>query len=91
MGEITLRIVTPSGEPQAYECDSIILTVCDDIAGKGGGSYGIRKGHAKALIALDEGKITASLGGSKVLSAHTSSGFAMVENNVVTVTVENID
>lgn len=85
-----LIIDTPKGASSPIECDSVHLTVCDDSTGKNGGSYGIRKGHIKSLIALEEGKITALLNNETVFSAENGKGFATVENDVVTVVVEKI-
>ncbi len=85
-----LVVSTPNGSLQPIECDSVHLTVCDDSNGKNGGSYGIRKGHIKALIALEQGKITAFLNDKTVFSAENGNGFATVENDVVTVVVENV-
>ena len=89
MGELILEIVTPNEKYGGLSCDSVHLTVSDGADGKGGGSYGIRKGHVKSLISLDKGKITAYLSGEKVLEAQCSQGFATVEKNTVTVITES--
>ena len=85
-----LIIATPKGSILPIECDSVHLNICDDIKGKNGGNYGIRKGHAKALFSLEKGNVTALLNGKTVYSATTTKGFATVDNNVVTVVVEGI-
>lgn len=85
-----LIIATPKGSILPIECDSVHLNICDDIKGKNGGNYGIRKGHAKALFSLEKGNVTALLNGKTVYSATTTKGFATVDNNVVTVVVEEI-
>lgn len=85
---LKLRIVTPVKEYNYENCESVRLCVSDGENGKGGGSYGIRKGHAKALLCLSEGEIYASCNGEKILEAVTSSGFATVENNMVSVIVD---
>lgn len=85
-----LIIATPKGSILPIECDSVHLNICDDIKGKNGGNYGIRKGHAKALFSLEKGDVTALLNGKTVYSATTTKGFATVDNNVVTVVVEEI-
>lgn len=82
---LTLKILSPGGETASLACDSIILTVRDNLQGKGGGSYGIRTGHAPALIATDKGAITAKLQGKTVFTDLFDQGMATVENNVVTV------
>lgn len=85
-----LIIATPKGSILPIECDSVHLNICDDIKGKNGGNYGIRKGHAKALFSLEKGNVTALLNGKTVYFATTTKGFATVDNNVVTVVVEEI-
>ena len=85
-----LIIATPKGSILPIECDSVHLNICEDIKGKNGGNYGIRKGHAKALFSLEKGDVTALLNGKTVYSATTTKGFATVDNNVVTVVVEEI-
>ena len=91
MGTLTLKIVTPLGALEPLECDSVRLTVCDDENGSGGGSYGIRAGHARALFALDRGPLRAFLGGEQVFSARVSGGFALAEGGTVTALVEEVD
>ncbi len=90
MSELTLKIVTPSGALDKIVCDSIRLNVSDGKDGNGGGSYGIRQGHVRSVLLLSEGKITAYSNGEAIFSAHTGDGFAAVENDTVTVTVESI-
>ncbi len=86
-----LIIATPKGSLSPIECDSVHLTICDDANGKNGGNYGIRKGHAKALFSLEKGKATALLSGETVFLANVSKGFATVDNDVVTVVVEEYE
>ena len=88
---LTLRIVTPEGALPSTGCDSVRLTVCDDGQGKGGGSYGIRPGHTKALFALDAGPIRAFLAGVQILSGRTGGGFATVDGDTVTAVVESFE
>lgn len=85
---LKLKIVTPEKEYCYEGCDSVKLSVSDGVKGKGGGSCGIRKGHAKALFSLSEGKICASSNSEKILEGVASSGFATVEDNIVTVIVD---
>ena len=85
-----LRVVTPDSPASEVYCDSIRLTLRDDREGRGGGAYGIHKGHAKAVMALDEGPVFALSKGEKVFSCVISGGFAKVSDNVVTVVAENL-
>ena len=89
MSKLTLNIVTPNGARAPIQCDSVHLTICDDLSGKGGGSYGIRAGHAKSLLTLDQGVIRAFLSGQNVLTGKSGTGFATVERNTVTVVAES--
>ena len=85
---LTLSIVTLTGTSDPISCESIRLTVCDNANGKDGGSYGIRKGHVKALLALEAGTITAYENGTPILQAQTGKGFATVDQDTVTVVVD---
>ena len=88
MAELTLNIVTPKCTYGPFECDSVHLTLCDDIKGKGGGDCGIRKGHVKSLLSLDEGLVKAFRAGKSVLAGESGCGFATIDKDVVTVAVE---
>ena len=85
-----LIIATPKGSFSPIECDSVHLNICDIVKGQSGGNYGIRKGHVKALFSLEKGNVTALLKGEPVYSATTTKGFATVDNDIVTVFVENV-
>ncbi|MBQ7936559.1 MAG: hypothetical protein IJ333_09500 [Clostridia bacterium] len=85
---LTLSVVTLTGALKPVQCDSIRLTVSDNPEGKGGGSYGIRKGHVKALISLDAGPLTAYENGAPILQAQAGNGFATVDQDTVTVVVD---
>lgn len=91
MGEITLKIITPNGAFGPYSCDSVHLNLCDNQANSGGGSYGIRKGHETAVLALKDGIIKGFLGGKIVVCGNSSNGFAAVEKNTVTVAVKSFE
>lgn len=80
-----LRLLTPEGQGAETGCDSVRLTIADDRQGRGGGSLGIRRGHAHAVMALGDGPLRADLGGKTVLSAYVRGGFATVEKDVITV------
>ena len=88
MSKLILKIVTPSGNRDPIRCDSVHLTICDDLNGKGGGSYGIRAGHAKSLLSLDKGVIKAFLSGQNLLTGKNDIGFATVEQDAVTVVTD---
>ena len=87
---LTLRIVTKQGTSQSIECDSVHLSVVDDVLGEGGGSMGIRTGHIRSLISVDKGPVTAYLNGKEIFSANVGVGFATVENDTVTIVTERM-
>ena len=89
MGQIALNIITPQGTYGPYHCDSVHLTVCDSKNGKGGGSYGVRKGHAKALLALDEGYMDGFLSQKIVIQGKSGCGFATIDEDTITAVVES--
>lgn len=80
---LTVKIITPEGEKNEIYCDSLTVTVRDNEKGKGGGSYGIRKGHTEALIALSEGMATAKKGEETVFSEILPEGFLSIKNNYI--------
>ena len=82
---LILKIVTPEGVDQSFDCDSVTLWMAQDSKGNGEGSIGIRKGHAEAVIALGSGPLHASLNGVPVFSGRTDGGFATVLKDVVSV------
>lgn len=85
---LTLTIVTPEKTFPDVRCDSILLTVKDNEKRQGGGSYGIKKGHAKALIATAPGYVSAKAGGEKIFFLHLGEGFAVVDKNHITITAD---
>lgn len=90
MSTFDVRIVTPDGVGAEYSCDSVCLQMSDDRYGKNGGSLGIRKGHADAVIALTEGKIEAKLDGNVVFRVWVSGGFAVMKNGELSILAEHI-
>lgn len=88
MRNMKFTLFTPHRQFPSVECDSIRLNIADSKEGKFSGSYGIRKGHAKAVFSLAEGKITVSLKDREVFTAVCGEGFATVENDDVRVTVD---
>ena len=89
MRELVLNVTTPKGTVGPIRCDSVRLTVLDDLKGRSGGSYGIRPGHAKAFFALGNGAVKAFLSGQTVLAGESSGGFATVDRDTVTVVTED--
>ena len=85
-----LKIVTPNDSIPQILCDSLKINIADGKRDKEGGSYGIRKGHAKAMFALDLGITEALVGGKTVMLAKTSRGFAKVEPDLVTLVVDSV-
>ena len=89
--KLTFTLFAPHCKFPSIECDSVKLSIANSISGKFSGSYGIRKGHAKAVFALAPGKISVSLDRQEVFSAESLGGFAVVENNEVRVVVDGVD
>lgn len=88
--KLTFTLFTPHQKLEPIECDSVKLSVADSVSGRFSGSYGIRKGHAKAILSLAEGRISVRLDGKEIYSVECEGGFATVENNEVRVTVDSI-
>lgn len=88
---LTVKFFSVENQAADVESDSVLLPVSDDINGGFSGSYGIRKGHAKAVFSLKAGKVVLSEKGKVIFSANISEGFATVENNVVCITVSSMD
>ncbi len=82
---LTLRITTPDKGTCEIFCDSITLTLKDAKNGKGGGSYGIHKGHAPSVFATQKGDIRAFSDGNIIFSECFDEGFATLKNNILTV------
>ncbi len=80
---LLLRIVTPTGCALEQTCDSVRLSTPD-------GSIGIRKGHIKSLILLGSGPISAYLNDELIASKEAGSGFATVDNNLITVIADSV-
>ncbi|MBQ8182861.1 MAG: hypothetical protein IJ025_03050 [Clostridia bacterium] len=88
---LSLKVITPEKESFYENCESVIFCVNDNKKGNGGGSYGIRKGHAKAIFSLAKGKLSVLKNGEAAIDAKVSSGFARIENNVVIVIVDEFE
>jgi len=86
---LTLRIITPTGASEPVTCDSVHFPIPDDVNGRGGGSFGVRPGHERAVAALAPGLIAAFLGGEPCFSAETDGGFVSIRPDSVTVASES--
>ena len=95
MGEnaalIRLLLVTPDGKRTETECDEVRLSAPDGVQGRGGGSFGVRRGHIAALAALEKGEVCALTGGKPVLRAEIPGGFARIDGESVTVMTGSFD
>lgn len=89
--QLTLTIITPDIKPVTVLCDSVRIMLRDDLNGRGGGSYGIRRGHAEAVLALGKGEVTALSCGETVLCKQCGEGFVRVSNDTVTVITESME
>ena len=87
---LTFTLFTPHRTLEPVECDSVRLCITDSVSGEFSGSYGIRRGHAKAVFALASGVISVSLDGKEIYSVQCDGGFATVENNEVRVIADSI-
>lgn len=87
---MTLSILTPDGAPIRLRCDSAHITIRDDLHGRGGGAYGIRCGHARAILALESGPLTARLGDQTVLRGRCGKGFARVDGQSIAIVTESV-
>ena len=87
---LTVKIFTVGHRIPDMECDSVRLPISDNVKGEFSGSYGIRKGHAKAIFSLRSGKVILTSGEKTVFEADISDGFATVENNEVCITVNDV-
>lgn len=82
---IKLTVISPCGALPQVLCSGVTLIAADNLNGKGGGSYGIKKGHAQALIALGKGELKASDGTDTIFTCRIDGGFATVFDNTVTI------
>ena len=88
--KLTFTLFTPECSFTPVECDSVKLPVADSVSGKFSGSYGIRKGHAKAVFSLGAGKITVRIKEKEIFFAECDGGFATVENDEVRVIADGV-
>ncbi len=87
---LTVKFFTVDRRIPDMECESVRLPVSDNIKGDFSGSYGIRKGHARAVFSLKAGKVALTSKENSVFEAEISEGFATVENNEVCITVNSL-
>ena len=86
-----LTVTTPD-QTRSVRCDAVNFLVPDSPDNpNAGGSVGIRRGHADALMAIAPGRITARAGGHTVLSVDSSAGFAVIRRDEITIIVDRID
>lgn len=88
---LTFKLYTVDSQSPTFECDYVKLNIADDKNGKFSGSYGIKSGHTNAVFALSEGTVNVYKDEKVIFSAETSDGFAVVEDNAVSVTVQKIN
>ncbi len=88
---ILLTVLTPDGVQDSVRCDSVRLTVPDSRNGRvPGGSVGIRRGHAPALMTLAPGKVEAFRGGAPIFSRPVEGGLAFVDKDTVSVLADRL-
>ena len=88
---ITVRFFSVNRNIPDIECDSVHLPVSDNMKGDFSGTYGIRKGHAKAVFSLKPGNVALFSKGKAIFSAEISDGFATIENNLLCITVSSLN
>ncbi len=88
---LTVKFFTVDRPIPDKKCDSVRLPVSDNIKGEFSGSYGIKRGHARAIFSLKEGKVILTSNEKTVFEANISDGFATVENNEVCINVNSIN
>lgn len=91
MSYMKFTLFTPHQSFPSVECDTVRLDIADSSDGSFSGSYGIKKGHAKAVFALKSGNVSASLNGQKIFDAECGGGFATVGNDEVRVVVDSVN
>ncbi len=84
---LKLRILTPEGVNTEADCDSITMVMANGKQGNEEGLIGIHPGHADAVISLSQGPVTAKKAGATVLEFAVNGGFAVVNNNTVSIIV----
>ncbi len=89
---ILLSVYTPGSERYRVRCDSVRFSIPDSRDGKTlGGSVGIRRGHADALMAVAPGKIEGFSDGEPILSCVVKGGLAIVGGDKVSILTDRAD
>ena len=91
MRKMKFILFTPHRKLPEIECDSVKLNIADSVDGSFSGAYGIRKGHAKAVCTLKEGRICVLNNNQEVFTADCGEGFATVDGDEVRVTVDSAE
>lgn len=86
---IKVSLITPSGDGESFECDSLVLNSAEGKDGTGGGSFGIRFGHTDAVCALAKGEIKALLKGEVIRRFNTDGGLATVTHDSVGIVLKS--
>lgn len=84
---LRLRILTPEGVNTETDCDSITMVMANGKQGNEEGLIGIHPGHTDAVISLSQGPVTAKKAGATVLEFTVNGGFAVVNDNTVSIIV----
>ncbi len=88
---LTVKFFTVECQIPDIKCDSVRIPVSDNSKGEFSGTYGIKKGHARAVFSLKAGNVIVNADGKQIFSANISDGFAIVENNEVRITVDKVE
>ena len=88
---LTVKFFTVDRQIPDIKCDSIRLPVSDNSKGEFSGSYGIKKGHARAVFSLKAGLVTINADSEQIFLVNISDGFAIVENDEVRITVDSVE
>lgn len=88
---LTVCVVTPSGDECSFECESVQMLAQDNEKGCGGGSFGVRYGHADALAALECGELKAFVDGKLTMSLLCGKGYAKIKADRVTVITDRYE
>lgn len=80
---LKLAIVTPESDVLQIECDEVVVPGSN-------GEIGFMPGHVPLITGLRPGVLTLIKGGKKTFYA-VSSGFAEIENDVVTVLTDSAE
>lgn len=87
---LTVNLITVDRCFPPIECDYVKLSIADSVKGKFSGSYGIKRGHTRSVFSLTNGIITVYKSGKIIFKAETTDGFALIENDVLDVTVASV-